>query len=322
MPDSASHVFNLIMLLTDLQLSYKMSYMRKATNISIRELQQNLKGVIARVERGQIVEVTRHGGLLRGSRRCDRLVPFALGLISTRALGQYLVTASSCRVLGNRHRGPRRAVTTYVDSSVLVAIYVPERFSNAARQTVRAVPQVPFTQLHELEVPNAFELLVGRGLISREECRAIQAQLQEDLESQRLARVSLDLDRVFTSASDLSRTYTAKVSHAEPGFAARGGRASDDVFERSCRPTIVSSQSRKPPASRSWISSVALGARSRDSGRCPFLALSVQQGAANGSKRRHKAKVENRPILRAMARDPATSSTPPQRAANASFSAC
>jgi prevent-host-death family protein len=37
-----------------------MSYMRKATNISIRELQQNLKGVIARVERGQIVEVTRH----------------------------------------------------------------------------------------------------------------------------------------------------------------------------------------------------------------------------------------------------------------------
>ena len=33
----------------------------------------------------------------------------------------------------------------------------------------------------------------------------------EDLESQRLARVSLDLDRVFTSAIDLSRTYTAKV---------------------------------------------------------------------------------------------------------------
>jgi prevent-host-death family protein len=34
--------------------------MKKATNISIRELQQNLKRVIARVERGQIVEVTRH----------------------------------------------------------------------------------------------------------------------------------------------------------------------------------------------------------------------------------------------------------------------
>jgi prevent-host-death family protein len=34
--------------------------MRKAINISIRELQQNLKRVIARVEQGQIVEVTRH----------------------------------------------------------------------------------------------------------------------------------------------------------------------------------------------------------------------------------------------------------------------
>jgi len=101
-------------------------------------------------------------------------------------------------------------VRTYIDSSVLVAVYVPERFSNAARQAVRAEQQVPFTLLHELEVPNAFELLVGRGSISREECRAVHAQLQEDLDSQRLARVPLDLDRVFTTATDLSRTYTAK----------------------------------------------------------------------------------------------------------------
>ena len=101
-------------------------------------------------------------------------------------------------------------MTTYIDSSVLVAIYVPERFSHAARQIVRTVPQLPFTQLHELEVLNAFELLVGRGSISREECRAIQAQLQEDLDSRRLARVSLDLDRVFASAGDLSRKYSTK----------------------------------------------------------------------------------------------------------------
>jgi prevent-host-death family protein len=33
--------------------------MRKAT-ISIRDLQQNIKRVMARVERGQIIEVTRH----------------------------------------------------------------------------------------------------------------------------------------------------------------------------------------------------------------------------------------------------------------------
>jgi hypothetical protein len=56
--------------------------------------------------------------------------------------------------------------------------------------------------------------------------------------------------------------------------------------------------------------------------RRPFLALSVHQGAANGSKRRHTAKAEDRRILRVMARDPAISSTRRQRAANVSFSAC
>jgi uncharacterized protein len=102
-------------------------------------------------------------------------------------------------------------VTTYVDSSALVAVYVPERFSKAARRAVRAVPQVPFTLLHELEVTNAFELLTGRGLITEEERRAIHAQLQEDIESRRLAQISMDLDRVFRDASEFSRTHSAKL---------------------------------------------------------------------------------------------------------------
>lgn len=101
-------------------------------------------------------------------------------------------------------------MTTYVDSSALVPVYVPERFSKAARLAVRAAPQVPFTALHQLEIPNAFELLVGRGLITRAECRAIQTHLREDVESQRLMPVSLDLERVFTDAGELSRLHTAK----------------------------------------------------------------------------------------------------------------
>ena len=101
-------------------------------------------------------------------------------------------------------------MTTYVDSSVLVAVYVSERFSKPARRAVRAVPQVPWTQLHEIEIPNAFELLVGRGIMTRPECRTIQAQLLDDVESQRLVRTSLDLDRVFADARDLSRSYSSK----------------------------------------------------------------------------------------------------------------
>jgi predicted nucleic acid-binding protein len=101
-------------------------------------------------------------------------------------------------------------MTTYIDSSVLVAVYVPEHFSRTARASVRTAGQVPFTALHRLEVPNAFELLVGRGAITRDERRAIEHQLQEDLEAQRLASVSIEHDRVFAEAIELSRTYAAK----------------------------------------------------------------------------------------------------------------
>ena len=46
-------------MLTPPPLSYNMLDMQK-TSISIRELQQNLKRVLERVERGQVIEVTRH----------------------------------------------------------------------------------------------------------------------------------------------------------------------------------------------------------------------------------------------------------------------
>ena len=101
-------------------------------------------------------------------------------------------------------------MTTYVDSSALVPIYVPERFSMSARNAIRSAGQIPFTAIHELEVPNAFELLVGRKLLTRDECRSLLRQLREDLESQRLMRVSIDLDQVFTQAGELSRLHTAK----------------------------------------------------------------------------------------------------------------
>ncbi len=101
-------------------------------------------------------------------------------------------------------------MTTYIDSSALVAVYVSERFSKPARRALRTVPQVPYTQLHELEVPNVFELLVGRTAMTRHECRTIHAQLHDDIENQRLVRLSLDLDRVFADAYELSRLYTSK----------------------------------------------------------------------------------------------------------------
>lgn len=101
-------------------------------------------------------------------------------------------------------------MTTYVDSSALVPVYVPERFSEAARSVVRTAGAIPFNALHQFEVPNAFEQLVGRDALTRAECRAVLAQLRDDLEDQRLMPVSVDLDRVFTQANEFSRLYTAK----------------------------------------------------------------------------------------------------------------
>jgi predicted nucleic acid-binding protein len=101
-------------------------------------------------------------------------------------------------------------VTTYVDSSALVAVYVTERFSRTARAAVRRASQIPYTPLHQLEVPNAFELLVGRGAMTRDECHAILGQLRDDVDAQRLMTVSPDLDQVFARASELSRLHTAK----------------------------------------------------------------------------------------------------------------
>jgi predicted nucleic acid-binding protein len=99
---------------------------------------------------------------------------------------------------------------TYADSSALVPLYVPESFSASARSAIQDAGQVPFTALHQLEVPNAFELLIGRRLITRDECRAIRRQLQDDVESQRLTPMALDLERVFADANELSRRYTGR----------------------------------------------------------------------------------------------------------------
>ncbi len=46
--------------------------------------------------------------------------------------------------------------------------------------------------------------------MTRDECRAVQDHLHDDITSHRLVRLTLDLDQLFTNASELSRVYTAK----------------------------------------------------------------------------------------------------------------
>lgn len=101
-------------------------------------------------------------------------------------------------------------MVTYVDTSALVPVYVPESFSAAARDVVQNASQVPFTALHRLEVPNAFELMVARRLITADERRSVLQQLQDDIDAQRLVSIALDLERLFGDAGELSRKYSAR----------------------------------------------------------------------------------------------------------------
>jgi predicted nucleic acid-binding protein len=102
-------------------------------------------------------------------------------------------------------------VTTYFDSSALVAIYVTETFSARARSEAQAVPQIPFTALHDLEVRNALRLIHGRRLITASELRTLFAHLDQDIEARRLAEVRLDLFRIFERAGELSLAHAARL---------------------------------------------------------------------------------------------------------------
>ena len=100
-------------------------------------------------------------------------------------------------------------MTTYIDSSALVAVYVPERCSAAARTALTRVPQAPYTLLHELEVANAFALLLGRRSITAAEHRAVREQVRDDVEARRLVPTALDWPQAFAGACELSESCTA-----------------------------------------------------------------------------------------------------------------
>lgn len=98
----------------------------------------------------------------------------------------------------------------YFDSSVLVAMYIPEEFSAGARAAIRKASWAPYTALHELEISNALELKVGRGHITARDRHAIAAQLRQDRAAGRLQTTRLDWEPTLEQASKLARADSAK----------------------------------------------------------------------------------------------------------------
>lgn len=86
-----------------------MSYMQKAS-VSIRELQLNLKRVLARVERGQVIEVTRRRrpvALLAPMQAADAAAPWPDLEGRTRAVFGTRVLATSASEAVSEGRGVR-----------------------------------------------------------------------------------------------------------------------------------------------------------------------------------------------------------------------
>lgn len=102
-------------------------------------------------------------------------------------------------------------MTTYFDSSALVAVYVTQDSSARARRRARVAGGVPYTLVHDLETRNALRLLHGRSMLAASELRQLSAQLDEDLAEGRLVRIAVDLPHAFERAREFSDLHSAKL---------------------------------------------------------------------------------------------------------------
>lgn len=100
-------------------------------------------------------------------------------------------------------------MNAYFDTSAIVPLYLPELCSVRARREAERAGQIPFTQLHALELTSALQLNCGRGLISTTELRAVQLQIDEDMEAHRLQSTAVDLGETFKAAIELARQHAA-----------------------------------------------------------------------------------------------------------------
>jgi len=98
----------------------------------------------------------------------------------------------------------------YADSSFLVSCYVADANTALAKAYLaRTGAPLLFTPLHALEVRNAFELGVFRGLFSKAEARAAGKNLAADMRAGRLENIVVKWPAVFRLAANLSELHSS-----------------------------------------------------------------------------------------------------------------
>ena len=101
-------------------------------------------------------------------------------------------------------------MTTYADSSFLVAVYLINIHSAKAAEMVQRMGQpLSFTVLNRLELRNAIHLSVFRKEIDVAKCMAAFKQIEEDIQEGRLIWVSIVWADVYREAERLADAHSA-----------------------------------------------------------------------------------------------------------------
>jgi len=97
----------------------------------------------------------------------------------------------------------------YVDTSVIVKLYIKEKHSEDASNWLRKNNEaIPLTSFHDLEFSNAIYLKQFRDEISTDEVRLIMSKFDEQERKGVFYRPQLNWTDIFKYAVDLSKNHT------------------------------------------------------------------------------------------------------------------
>ena len=100
----------------------------------------------------------------------------------------------------------------YVDTSVIVKLYIREEFSrNSSDWLKKNNEAIPLTSLHELELNNAIHLKQFRSEITPAEISLIMSRFEEHETGGIYYRPQLDWSAIFSHAIDLSKKHSANI---------------------------------------------------------------------------------------------------------------
>jgi len=98
----------------------------------------------------------------------------------------------------------------YVDSSVIVKLYIREELSREASNWIKTNNEaIPLTRFHELELINAIQLKRFRSEVTEDETLVITTRFKEHENKGIFYRPQLDWSEIFNCAVDLSKKHTA-----------------------------------------------------------------------------------------------------------------